>query len=130
MRPTIVCCLLIYASIFQSQGATQQDKSATQTQNVPRITVKGDVMKKKLVHRVMPNYPLEARHESIAGIVKLHVLIGVDGSVKEAEFISGPDVLVKPTLDAVRKWKYKPTTENGQPVEVDTTVETVFSIVH
>ena len=122
MRPTIVCFLLIYASIFQSQGATQ-------TQTVPRITVKGDVMKKKLVRKVTPRYPPEARPSRVSGTVVLRVLIGVDGSVEHVEYVSGPKVLLQATIDGVRQYKYKPTTENGQPVEVDTTVETVFSIV-
>ena len=129
MKPMIVCCFLISASI-QSQNATQQDKSATQTQTVPRITVKGDVMKKKLVRKVTPRYPPEARPSRVSGTVVLRVLIGVDGSVEHVEYVSGPKVLLQATIDGVRQYKYnKPTTENGQPVEVDTTVETVFSIV-
>jgi protein TonB len=56
-------------------------------------------------------------------------VIGVDGSVKQVEYVSGPEVFLKPTIEAVRQNKYKPTTENGQPVEVDTTVETVFSLI-
>jgi protein TonB len=56
------------------------------------------------------------------------VVIGVDGSVKDMKYVSGPSRLVKATMDGVRQYKYQPTTENGQPVEVDTTVETVFDI--
>jgi protein TonB len=96
---------------------------------VPQITVKGDEMKKKLVHKVTPRYPPEARHARIAGTVVLRVLIGIDGSVEHVEYVSGPKQLVQATIDGVRQYEYKPTTENGQPVEVDTTVETVFSIV-
>jgi len=40
------------------------------------------------------------------------------------------DMFVKATIDAVRQNKYKPTTENGQPVEVDTAIETVFSLFY
>jgi len=131
MRHTIVCCLLICVSIFQSHGnATQQDKSAPQAQGVPRITVKGDEMKKKLVRKVTPRYPPEARPSRISGTVVLRVLIGVDGSVEHVEYVSGPKALLQATIEGVRQYKYKPTTENGQPVEVDTTVETVFSAVY
>ena len=126
-----VCCLLFQFSFFQpKENPAQQDKTAAQAPSVPRITVKGDVMKKKLVRKVTPNYPYEARQRHIAGTVILRVLIGVDGSVKQVEYVSGPDILVKATIDGVRQYKYKPTTENGQPVEVDTTVETVFSLVY
>jgi periplasmic protein TonB len=74
-----------------------------------------------LVHKVVPDYPAEARHPRLAGTVKLHVVIGVHGGVKQVEFISGLTVFVKSAMDAVRKWKYKPSVANGQPVEVDTT---------
>jgi protein TonB len=126
-----VCYLLFQFSSFSSQeNPTQQDKAAAQAPSVPRITVKGDVMKKRLVRKVTPAYPYAARQQRIAGTVVLHVLIGVDGSVKQVEYVSGPDIFVKPTIEAVRQYKYKPTTDNGQPVEVDTTVETVFSLVY
>jgi protein TonB len=34
-----------------------------------------------------------------------------------------------PALSAVKEWRYRPTMLNGQPVEVDTTVQVVFSLV-
>ena|ERR1700687_1831096 len=126
-----VCYLIFQLSFFQPQeNPTQQNKTASAAPSVPRITVKGDVMKKKLIHKVTPSYPYEARQRRIAGTVILRVLVGVDGSVKQAEYVSGPDIFVKGTIDAVRQYKYKPTTENGEPVEVETTVETVFSAVY
>lgn len=106
----------------------KEDKTEAQAPTVPRITVKGDVMKKKLVHKVTPRYPAEAMHQCVSGTVILRVLIGVDGSVKDMQYVSGPRILVQATMDGVRQYKYRPTMENGQPVEVDTTVETVFGI--
>jgi protein TonB len=129
MRFFVVCYLLCQFSFFQAkENPTPQDKTAAQVPSVPRITVKSDAMEKKLVRKVIPIYPYEARRQFIAGTVILHILIGVDGNVKETKYVSGPDILVKPATDAVRQWKYKPTTQNGQPVEVDTTVESVFSL--
>jgi periplasmic protein TonB len=126
-----VCFLVSQFAFFQPQeNQTQQDRSATQATNVPRIMVNGDVMKKQLVHKINPNYPTEARRQRIAGTVILHVVIGVDGNVRQTEYVSGPDIFVKPTIDAVRQWKYKPTTESGKSVEVDTTVKMVFSAIY
>jgi outer membrane biosynthesis protein TonB len=31
-------------------------------------------------------------------------------------------------MRAVREWKYQPTELNGQPVEVDTTIQVVYSM--
>jgi len=91
--------------------------------------VKGKEMRKTLIYKVNPKYPSVAMHQHLTGTVNLHVVIGVDGGVKEVEFVSGPAIFAQPTIDAVRQWKYKPPKANGQPVEVDTTVEVEFSLV-
>jgi hypothetical protein len=106
--------LLSLMSIFVVSSARESDttdKSATQAPTAPQITVKGDVMKKRLIHKATPSYPYQARQMRISGTVILHALIGVDGSVKQAEYVSGPKILVEPTIEAVRQNKYKSTTE-------------------
>src|SRR5260370_23238180 len=112
MRFVVLVCFLLcqFAFLQPQENPTQQEKSAAQAASVPRITVKGDVMKKQLVHKIIPNYPAVAMRQRIAGTVILHVVIGVDGNVKQADYISGPDIFVKPTIEAVRQNKYKPTT--------------------
>jgi protein TonB len=124
-------CILLQPSPTPTHGerARQDNPVIILTPAPPRVAVKGEVMKKMLVHKINPRYPSEAMHQRIAGTVKLHVVISVDGDVKQVEFVSGPDIFVQPTIDAVRQWKYKPQTAKGQPAEVDTTVEVVFSMV-
>jgi len=68
-------------------------------------------------------YPWEARNQHIQGTVVLHVIIDREGNASAVTPVSGPDVLISPTVNAVRKWKYKPYLLNGQPIELDTTVE-------
>jgi protein TonB len=121
----LVCCSTS-SPIWGERSS--QEKPAPQTSVPPRATVKGDAMKKQLIHKVNPPYPREAMDNRIAGVVKVHVVIGVDGGVMQVEYLSGPAIFVQPTLNAVRQWKYKPQTSNGQPVEVDTTVDVVFSL--
>jgi protein TonB len=58
----------------------------------------------------------------------LHAIISKSGSVQQLEVISGHPLLVQAALDAVRQWKYRPTTLNGEPVEVDTTIDVIFSL--
>jgi protein TonB len=48
--------------------------------------------------------------------------------VIQLEVVSGHPLLVQSALDAVRQWRYQPTLLNGEPVEVDTTVDVVFSL--
>jgi periplasmic protein TonB len=102
-----------------------QEKAAP-APDPPRVKVKSEVMAQTLVHKVNPQYPPLAIHQNLSTIVKLHVIVGVDGGVKQVELISGSPVFAQSTIDAVRQWKYKPPTADGKPVEVDTTVEVTF----
>ena len=58
----------------------------------------------------------------------MHAIIANDGSVSQLEVISGDLLLVKASLDAVRQWKYRITYLNGEPVEVDTTIDVIFTL--
>jgi protein TonB len=64
----------------------------------------------------------------ISGTVRLHAIIGKDGSVTQLEVINGHPLLVQSALDAVRQWRYRPTLLNSEPVEVDTTIDVIFSL--
>ena len=55
-------------------------------------------------------------------------IISKSGSVESLEVMSGHPLLVRAAMDAVQQWKYKPTLLNGEPVEVDTTIDVIFSL--
>jgi outer membrane biosynthesis protein TonB len=55
-------------------------------------------------------------------------VIGKDGTVEELKVASGPKELQQSSLDAVRQWIYKPFLLNGDPVEVKTTINVVYSL--
>jgi hypothetical protein len=42
--------------------------------------------------------------------------------------VSGPALLMRSAMTAVRQWRYAPTLLNGEPVEVDTKVSVVFAL--
>jgi protein TonB len=50
------------------------------------------------------------------------------GHIADLHVVSGPAVFQKATLNTVRKWIYKPFLVNGEPVEVNTIVNVVFSL--
>jgi protein TonB len=93
-----------------------------------RIKVGGNVTAARLQNKVTPVYPPLARQTRIAGTVRLHAIIAKDGTVQQLEVMSGHPLLVQAALDAVRQWRYQPTLLNGEPVEVDTTVDVIFSL--
>src|ERR1700739_872760 len=93
-----------------------------------RIRQGGSVQAALLVNKVQPVYPPLARQTRISGTVRLHALISKTGQVEQLEVISGHPLLVRAAMDAVQQWRYKPTLLNGEPVEVDTTIDVIFSL--
>jgi protein TonB len=81
-----------------------------------------------IVNKVQPVYPPLARQTRVQGTVRLHAIISKDGSVQQLEVMSGHPLLVQAALDAVKQWRYRPTLLNGEPVEVDTTIDVIFSL--
>lgn len=99
----------------------------TSSKNVPASVPAGE-MQKNLITRVNPVYPPEAKAAKIQGKVVLGAIIGVDGHVEKLNVVSGPKELQQSSLDAVRQWVYKPYLLNGNPVDVRTTVNVIYSL--
>lgn len=95
--------------------------------NKPMV-VGGNVMAAKIINQTQPVYPQIAKMAHVSGTVLLHAIIGENGTIQELQVISGPALLQHAALDAVRQWRYQPTTLNGQPVKVDTTISVIFDL--
>jgi protein TonB len=93
-----------------------------------RIRQGGEVTAASIITQTRPNYPSLARQARIQGIVVLHAIIDKDGNVAKLEVVSGHPLLVQSALEAVKQWRYKPTQLNGDPVEVDTTIQVTFTM--
>ncbi len=92
------------------------------------LRVGGNVQAARIINRVQPVYPPLARQTRISGTVRLHAIIGKDGAITQLEVMNGHPLLQQSALDAVRQWRYQPTLLNGEPVEVDTTIDVIFSL--
>jgi TonB family protein len=68
------------------------------------------------VHSVRPAYPPDAKAAGVSGQVRLRAVVGRDGSVVKLDVVSGDAALAQSAVEAVRQWKYEPTTLGGQPV--------------
>jgi TonB family protein len=88
----------------------------------------GNVMDAKKIRNVLPVYPPIAKTAHIQGTVLLNAIIGKDGSVEELQYISGPALLMRAAMDAVRQWQYQPMLVQGAPVRVETQVQVIFSL--
>jgi protein TonB len=114
----------VIGGVIGGVGGAPPPPKPTQT----RIRQGGNVTAAKLMNKVQPLYPPLARQTRISGTVRLHAIIGKNGQVEQLEVMSGHPLLVQAALDAVKQWRYQATTLNGEPVEVDTTIDVIFSL--
>ena len=95
----------------------------------PQIRVGGNVQAAKMVNKVAPAYPPEAKRERIQGTVRFAALIGMDGRVKQLYVEGGHPLLVESATKAVQQWEYQPTLLNGNPVEVLTSIDVNYTLL-
>ena len=98
------------------------------TVSVDRVRVSSGVASGNLINKVQPTYPPIARTNRIAGQVVLHALISKNGNIENLQVVSGHPMLTQSAIEAVRQWKYKPYLLNGEPVEVETTIQVNFNL--
>ncbi len=95
-----------------------------------RIKVDAVVQARRLISQVAPVIPPGTPQvRGVSRTVQLHVIIDKSGAVSSvlvspAGFPFPP--FIKPAMDAVRQWRYTPTTDDGIPVEVETDVTVTF----
>jgi protein TonB len=82
----------------------------------------------QLIVPIQPRYPAIARAARVQGAVVVSALIGTDGRIASIRVLSGSPLLVAAATDAIQHARYRPWTLNGQPVEVETTINVVFSL--
>jgi TonB family protein len=93
-----------------------------------RINISAAVAQGFLLHQVAPVYPATALEARMAGTIWIEAVITKEGRIRDAHVVSGAKVFQAAALDAVRQWTYRPYLLNGEPVEVDTTINVVFNL--
>lgn len=93
-----------------------------------RLRVSSGVMQGRVIHKVEPTYPSQAFQDRVQGTVILKALISKEGAIEDLQVISGDPLLSGAAIDAVKQWRYRPYTLNGEPVEVDTQIVVNFTL--
>lgn len=94
-----------------------------------KVNISAAVMTGMLVKKTAPIYPEGAKLAHISGTVLLQATIGKDGRIYDLRVIlSSSPLLADSALHAVSHWEYKPYLLNGEPVEVETTVNVAYSL--
>ncbi|HEX8249396.1 MAG TPA: TonB family protein [Pyrinomonadaceae bacterium] len=78
--------------------------------------------------KVNPVYPPQAKTLRMTGTVKVEVMVDEQGQVSAVQNSSGPSLLQRAAADALKKWKFKPFTKDGQPVKAKGFVNFNFNL--
>ena len=111
-------------AIFDS---TKPHTEVRQTVSGP-VRVPSTIQEGLLLHKTIPVYPPIARASGIQGTVVLQATISRAGTIENLRVISGSMMLQQAAINAVQQWQYKPYLLNGEPVEVETTVNVIFKL--
>jgi beta-lactamase regulating signal transducer with metallopeptidase domain len=108
----------------------------------------------KLVHKVNPVYPADAKADKVQGLCVIDLVIGKDGAIREARVVGsaptaerlgqlewkdpakrgtpatleGDPRLATAATDAVKQWRYEPILKDGKPVDFRATVTVNFKL--
>jgi len=110
-------------------AAAEVPKTGPDTpEEIARVWLAADLAESRLLHRVEPQYPAEARAAHRSGDVVLEVVVNQDGTVASMRSVRGDPLLATAASDAVRNWRYEPYKVKGRPAEFQTDVTLKFSL--
>jgi TonB family protein len=83
-----------------------------------------------LLHKLEPDYSVEARAAKVQGTVVLSVVIGTDGRASDVQLRKGVGYgLDEQALDAITQWTFKPGMRDGMAVPVQASIEVNFRLL-
>src|SRR6266576_854635 len=106
---------VVAANLTPSAGAGKSTASDL-------IEVPEDFADDQVVHRVRPVYPKQARAKKLHSTVVLQAVISKQGKVDSLQLVSGDPQLAQAAAEAVKQWRYKPYTHNGDATDFQTRV--------
>ncbi len=92
------------------------------------IEAGGEVVPPKLIKRVDPVYPEDARKAKLQGSVILYVTTDEKGTVAKVEVLKSISGLDQAAVDAVKQWVYEPYLHEGNPKPVSFAVTVQFKL--
>jgi periplasmic protein TonB len=110
------------------------DSIGTATPPQVRVTpsskpvISSGVMAGRKLSGAEPRYPMIAVAAHIQGTVVLAATISRTGAIENLRVVSGPPMLAPAAEQAVQTWRYRPYLLNGEPVEVETTINVIFNL--
>ncbi|HKW63011.1 MAG TPA: M56 family metallopeptidase [Candidatus Acidoferrum sp.] len=122
-----------YALKPQAEGSAKAAEAleAEPKPKTMRIRIGGNVEAAKIITKVQPIYPESAKAAGVQGSVLLHAIVSKDGRPLSLQVLNSQvnSDLARAAVEAVSQWRYQPTLLNGEPVEIDTTIQVKFTLL-
>jgi TonB family protein len=116
---------------FSTSVIPQSTNAAIKPPQKTPLRVGGNASEQTLFHMVHPVYPERAKQERLEGKVILEVIINEEGFVYDVIALPGNNkILEEAAITAVKKWRYRPTYLNGEPIAASRHESIVFSLEH
>jgi alkaline phosphatase D len=97
--------------------------------DTPPLQVGGGVTPPVLLHQVEAEYSKEARKAKLSGVVLVGLILEKDGTPSHVHVVKGiGHGLDENAVEAIKQYKFKPSTLNGEPVRVEMNVQVDFRI--
>jgi protein TonB len=91
--------------------------------------VGGAVRAPSILTQVDPDYSEEARKAKFSGNVQVYLIVDAQGNPTHIRVVHGAGMgLDEKAVEAVRQYKFRPATRDGQPVAVDLYMDVNFQI--
>jgi TonB family protein len=117
-----------HAAAAQKHGGDGCGKNETKTDQGCRTNP-------TILKRTQPNYPPEARKRGVEGSVTMQGRLNEQGELVDVKVVKSDATEVgyvesfkQAAIAAVRDWRYRPATINGEPVSMDMTVSIDFKL--
>ncbi len=137
IRLLVVAPVLAASLTAQTQTAAPPDSTpspptvpSAANPTPPLRRIGGSVMPPVVLNAPTPQFSEQARAAKIGGSVLVYLEVDTNGAPRHVRVLRGVGMgLDEKAVEAVRQYKFKPATEDGQPVPVAMNVEVNFKVV-
>lgn len=93
----------------------------------PRLVTEKE-LRAAATQKVEPEYPAVARQIRLTGEVELEIVVDQFGAVEKVNVMRGNTLLAAPSLQAIRRWKFKPFGSESEPSKASGPIKFSFQL--
>lgn len=110
--------------------AKEKPQDEAQADDDKPLTLKDGIVSAVIKSKPNPGYPREARGYGVQGVVKLRIILGSDGRVRDKiEVVKGlPHGITEEAIKVARLIKFEPAQKDGRPVSQSVVVFYHFNL--